>query len=214
MQYVQTAVLYLVPLILSLAVHEYAHAWAASQLGDDTARMMGRLTLNPVAHMDPFGSLIVPIAFIAMTGRPGFAWAKPVPFNATRFTRGVTMRNGAMLVAVAGPLSNLLLLVVSALLVRASMYGAWMPAPLMALLQAMMPLNAGLFIFNLLPFPPLDGHFILAGFLPHGLAARWEAFSAQFGMFLVWPLMMFGGRVLGPPIGAILHSVYVITGIA
>lgn len=214
MHYIQTAVLYLVPLILSLAVHEFCHAWVAVKLGDDTPLAQGRLTLNPISHMDLFGSLIIPLGFIAMTGRAGFAWAKPVQYNPTRFRRDMTMRTGTMLVALAGPLSNLVMLIVSALLVKATIEGLPTPAPILGLLERMIPLNAGLFIFNLLPVPPLDGHAVIAGFLPNNLAARWDAFAAQYGSFLMWPLLIFGGRVLGGPITAILQSVYTLIGIA
>ncbi|MBC7795106.1 MAG: site-2 protease family protein [Clostridia bacterium] len=214
MNYLQTAVLYLVPLVLSLAVHEFCHAWVAVKLGDDTPARLGRLTLNPIVHMDLMGSLVIPLAFIAMTGRAGFAWAKPVTYNPANFRRGITIRNGNMLVAIAGPASNLGMLVTSALLVKASMHGLPIPEPLMALLSRMMPLNAALFLFNLLPIPPLDGHAVLAAFLPAPLADRWEAFGAQWGTFVMWPMLIFGGRFLGAPIAAILKGVYTLTGLA
>src|SRR5262249_30519600 len=96
-------IMYFVPLLLSLTVHEWAHAWSAWRLGDDTAAMQGRLTLNPPAHMDPIGTLILPLA-----GVP-FGWAKPVPVNPLRFRRGISMRGGMMITAAAGPVSNLLI---------------------------------------------------------------------------------------------------------
>ncbi|HSI03721.1 MAG TPA: site-2 protease family protein, partial [Myxococcota bacterium] len=93
MDVLSKSVFYLVPLILSLTVHEYAHAWAAKKLGDDTAEKLGRLNLNPLSHIDPIGSLLLPIMLIFTTGRPYFAWAKPVPFEPSRFRRDITMRN-------------------------------------------------------------------------------------------------------------------------
>src|SRR5215831_21359818 len=99
----------LIPLLLSLTVHEWAHAWSAYRLGDDTASMQGRLTLNPIAHIDPIGTLILPLL-----GVP-FGWAKPVPVNPTRFRRGVNMSRGMMITAAAGPLSNVALAVLSAI---------------------------------------------------------------------------------------------------
>src|SRR5215471_12296793 len=100
--------MYLVPLLLSLTVHEWAHAWSAYRLGDDTAAKLGRLTLNPIAHIDPIGTLILPLL-----GVP-FGWAKPVPVVASRFRRGVNMTTGMMITAAAGPLSNVVLAVLSA----------------------------------------------------------------------------------------------------
>src|SRR5689334_23219884 len=96
---------YLIPLILSLTVHEWAHAYSAFRLGDDTASRQGRLTLNPIPHIDPIGTILCPLLGIP------FGWAKPVPVNPLRFNRGVSMRTGMMITAAAGPLSNLVLAV-------------------------------------------------------------------------------------------------------
>ena len=98
----------LIPLLLSLTVHEWAHAWSAYRLGDDTASMQGRLTLNPIAHIDPVGTLVLPLLGIP------FGWAKPVPVNPTRFRRGVNMSTGMIITAAAGPLSNVVLALLSA----------------------------------------------------------------------------------------------------
>ncbi|HQB45702.1 MAG TPA: site-2 protease family protein [Polyangiaceae bacterium] len=170
-------VIYLVPMVLSLSVHEYAHAWMAFRLGDDTASREGRLTLNPMAHIDVFGTLLIP-AFNVLLGRFALiGWAKPVPVRPVRFNRKVTMRVGMILTAVAGPLSNLMMAVASiglaALLIRVA--PEWLmgdrPTGLAKLLQAMFILNIGLFIFNLLPLPPLDGSRLLPrsmdGFVTH-----------------------------------------------
>src|SRR4051812_18777201 len=104
----------LIPMILSLTVHEFSHAWAAKRVGDNTGELAGRLTLNPLAHADPFGTVLLPLLILMANGAVGmgripfFGWAKPVPFNAGRFTRKVTARMGSTLVAAAGPISNLL----------------------------------------------------------------------------------------------------------
>lgn len=160
-------VMYLVPMILSLSVHEYAHAWVAFRLGDDTAARNGRLTLNPLSHMDPFGTLLVPGMNVLLGGFALIGWAKPVPVNPVRFNRKVTMHVGMILTAIAGPLSNLLLAVLAigtaALLIRFApeLLVGDKPTGLAKLLQAMFILNIGLFIFNLLPLPPLDGSRLL-----------------------------------------------------
>ncbi|MFA6033858.1 MAG: site-2 protease family protein, partial [Myxococcota bacterium] len=101
-------VMYIVPVIMSITVHEFAHAWVAYKLGDDTAASMGRMTLNPIAHIDPFGTIILPIMCVMM-GAPAFGWAKPVPFNPVRLTRSLRMKHSTMLVGLAGPAANFLL---------------------------------------------------------------------------------------------------------
>ena len=160
-------VVFLVPMILSLSVHEYAHALVAWRLGDDTASRNGRLTLNPIAHIDVFGTLLVPAVGVYMAGFAMIGWAKPVPVRPERFHRKVTMRTGMILTALAGPLSNLLLAILSigiaALLFHfmPHMFAGARPGGVIMLLKAMFILNIGLFIFNLLPLPPLDGSRLL-----------------------------------------------------
>ena len=145
----------LISLWLSLSVHEWAHAWSAWKLGDDTAALLGRMTLNPLAHIDPIGTVLLPLL-----GVP-FGWAKPVPVQPHRFTRRVTMRMGMMLTAIAGPLSNLVLAAVSivllALLIRFRPGTIEMQQALFALLRTMIFLNVILATFNAIPIPPLDG---------------------------------------------------------
>lgn len=202
--FIRTAVFVLVPMILSLAVHEYAHAAAARLLGDDTAESQGRLTLNPLSHIDPIGTLLLPLASIfastqAGGGFPFFGWAKPVPYNPLRFRRTVSMRWGTVLVAAAGPLSNLLFALLCTLglyiwfRVDASDFGsiaqfirAESPNPGVNLLWASMRVNVGLFIFNLIPIPPLDGSKVLSNLLPRryeGIFVTLERYS--FILFLL-----------------------------
>ena len=208
-------VLYLVPLILSLSVHEYFHAWAARRLGDDTAERAGRLTLNPIAHVDPIGTLVLPMILIYTTGMPYFAWAKPVPFNPTRFRRDITMRNGSMLVAFAGPLSNLILLIIVSLILAASLRWFALPGAMYMLLQAMMRLNAALFVFNLIPIFPLDGHKVLSGLLPRQLADSYDAVNYKFGNWVLLIIIVTGaGRFLRVPVEALVHGVASLTGLA
>lgn len=156
------------PLLFALTIHELAHGLVAASLGDPTARLAGRLTLNPLKHLDPLGTL----AFFLIK----FGWAKPVPVNPAYFRRP---RQDMLWVALAGPLSNLLLALVSALLVKLLQPllqiapGALTQAivlPLAAMLVASVWINLVLAVFNFLPVPPLDGGRILAGLLPEGMA--------------------------------------------
>lgn len=162
-------VLNLVPMVLSLTVHEFSHATVADWLGDDTPRRQGRLTLSPMAHYDVFGTFVVPIAAVIFGGGYAFiGWARPVEISPARLTRKLSMKTGSILVAIAGPLSNLLLAVISigALAIIAHtrpdlMFEHHGAAGLVYLLRAMFIVNVGLCIFNLLPIPPLDGSRLL-----------------------------------------------------
>src|SRR5262245_34666958 len=149
----------LIPLILSLTVHEWAHAYSAFRLGDDTAARHGRLTLNPIPHIDPIGTLLLPLL-----GVP-FGWAKPVPVVPTRFRRDVSMRTGMMITAAAGPISNLVLAVLATLiwglLLRVTVPSRGVE---MLLMKAIVG-NLALFIFNFIPVPPLDGSRIVDGLM-------------------------------------------------
>jgi Zn-dependent protease len=166
---IRRIVLNLVPMVLSLTVHEFSHATVADRLGDDTPRRQGRLTLSPMAHYDVFGTFLVPIAAVMFGGGYAFiGWARPVEITPARLTRRFSMRTGSMLVAIAGPLSNLLLAVISiaALAVVAHarpelMFERQGAGGFVYLLRAMFVVNVGLCIFNLLPVPPLDGSRLL-----------------------------------------------------
>jgi len=159
----------LLVMVLSLSVHECAHAWVARRLGDDTAERQGRLSLSPVTHVDPLGTLLIPALSIIMGGAFGFiGWARPVPVEPRRFRSSVSMRGGMALVAAAGPLSNLVLALIAlglfALCKRADV-GLWDAAGrtsgVAALLVTMFHVNVGLMVFNFLPIPPLDGSRLL-----------------------------------------------------
>ena len=151
--------LVLVPMILSLSVHEFAHAFVAKRLGDDTAQMMGRLTLNPIAHIDLVGTIILPIMLLMWGGGFFFGWAKPVPVNPARFNRRVKMRTGMMLTAAAGPLSNLVMATICMGIAAAGYHLGvsedW--GMTRDLLSRMLLINVGLAVFNMIPVPPLDG---------------------------------------------------------
>lgn len=181
------------PLLLALTLHEYAHGYVAYRLGDPTARDAGRLTLNPLSHLDPIGT----IAFFFIK----FGWAKPVPVNPYYFKNP---RKDMLWVALAGPVTNLLLAVVSALLLKALIgtasfipYSTLLEAilvPLYNMLVASVWINLVLCIFNFLPIPPLDGGRILTGLLPENMARTYASFE-RYG-FIVILLLAFSG-VLG-----------------
>jgi Zn-dependent protease len=168
-------ILILIPLLLSLSIHECAHAWAAYMLGDDTAKHLGRITLNPIPHIDPVGTLLLPLM-----GVP-FGWARPVPVNPVRFHRKISMEWGMLLTAAAGPASNILLAVISFVILW--LMGVVQPELLQtanagrALLHNLIFLNALLAVFNLLPIPPLDGSRIADALIPYKLRPMWENFE-------------------------------------
>ncbi len=183
--------------ILSLSFHEFAHAWSAWRLGDDTASREGRLTLNPVSHIDLLGTIILPLL-----GVP-FGWAKPVPVNPARFWRDVNMSSGMAITASAGPLSNVLLATVAAVLLGLGLRFApelvERDTPGHLFLLAMMQMNVGLALFNMLPVPPLDGSRIVAWLLPYRLQQQWHQLE-QFAPFLLIAVFWFGGRLVSGPI--------------
>jgi Zn-dependent protease len=205
----------LVPMILSLSVHECAHAGCAYLLGDKTARDAGRLTLNPQAHIDPWGTLFIPALGVLMGGIPFLGWARPTPFNASRFREGLNRRLGAALVSAAGPLSNMLLALFSISLLAAlgklgfPLYSlledgdavAARPAPIAVFLLTMYELNLGLAFFNLLPIPPLDGYRLLPPvFDPLVRPLERYGFAILMIAFLMLP-----GSVLGAVFSPVLY---------
>ncbi len=165
-------VLFLVPVVLSLTVHEFAHAWTARRLGDPTAEMEGRLTLNPLEHIDPVGLLL------PLLGVP-FGWAKPVPINPARFSKSVSMEMGLILTAAAGPLSNVAIAIATT--VAMAGWARFDPNTIgsgpWSLLQMLVLLNLVLAILNMLPVYPLDGSRIADGLMPRSLRPAWNVFT-------------------------------------
>jgi Zn-dependent protease len=190
----QRAVL-LIPLLLSLSVHEWAHAMAANLLGDDTAERQGRLTLNPLVHMDPLGTFLLPLL-----GVP-FGWAKPVPVNPARFRKTVSMGLGMAITAAAGPVSNVVL-AVACTVIYGLRYRWFAPAThnvgVTLLLVQAIQLNLALALFNLLPVPPLDGSRLVDGFLPYRLRPVWETFT-KYSPIALMAVMLFGGVLIAGP---------------
>ncbi|MCB9588671.1 MAG: site-2 protease family protein [Polyangiaceae bacterium] len=199
---IRNLVLTLVVMLLSLSVHEFAHALAADRLGDDTPRRQGRLTLSPLEHYDIFGTFLIPIAAAFFGSVPMIGWARPVQFNPTRLTRKLTMRTGSMVVAAAGPLSNLVLACLSYVaLVVCDRSGLLMKGgvPLLAFLSAMVLTNLGLFVFNLLPIPPLDG----SRLLPRRFDSVLEK-VAPFSFLLLLVVVSRFGSVIRQPVNWLL----------
>ncbi|MFH1435413.1 MAG: site-2 protease family protein [Pseudomonadota bacterium] len=174
MDFVFKAITYVIPLILSLTVHEYAHARVAYMLGDDTAARMGRMTLNPIPHIDLVGTIILPIMAAFMPyGIPLIGWAKPVPVMPVRYTRKLSMHVGDMIVSVAGPVSNFLLASVCAIILKVvfspeslivALFGertGSIGSLIQYFLAVLIVMNMGLGVFNLIPIPPLDGSHLL-----------------------------------------------------
>lgn len=183
----------LIVLILSIAVHEFGHAYVAHLLGDRLPESQGRVTLNPMAHADPIGTLVFPAAALILTkgASIGFGWGKPVQVNPVSFSRRFTMRVGHMMVAMAGPVMNILFgtliavihfgLVTSGTIVATSAFS-------LALMMAVL-LNYVLFFFNLIPAPPLDGGAVLAGILPQRMLPAFNKY-AVYGPFVLFAVIL------------------------
>lgn len=195
----------IIPVLSAIILHEIAHGWVAKQLGDDTAARLGRLSLNPLRHIDPVGTVLVPLVMLALTPFV-FGWAKPVPIDWRRLHYP---RRDMILVAIAGPGSNFLMLLAWTLLAKLFVFLHPIYPAVMDLLISMCTIailvNTILMIFNLLPLPPLDGGRVAVGLLPHRLAlplSRVEPFS-----FLIIVALLFSGLLgewLYPAIATVL----------
>lgn len=194
-------------LLFSLTVHEMAHAWSADRLGDPTARLLGRVSLNPIVHADLIGTIVFPL--IAMvSGAPLLGWAKPVPVN-LRYLRHP--RRDYVLVAAAGPASNLVIAVVAAIVLAImpvspqTLDQTTVTVPLAAILSQLVRLNVLLAVFNMIPIPPLDGGNVMAGLLPVSLAAIFNRLR-PYGFLLLYALILSDGYryIVIPPYRFIL----------
>jgi Zn-dependent protease len=182
----------LIPVILSLSVHEWAHAWTASRLGDDTAARMGRLTLNPIAHIDPFGTIILPVV-LRLSGLPTFGWAKPVPVDPSRFRRDVPMARGMAITSSAGPIANLSI----ALLAFAALF---------VLLRTGSGSDLALtLLWDVIP--PLDGSRVAGWLVPTRFAHHWHTIERMAPVLLIL-VLLFGGRLIRAPLHAITSYLY------
>jgi len=191
---------FVIPLVLSLTVHEYAHALSASMLGDDSARRAGRLTLNPLVHIDLFGTILLPLLGIP------FGWAKPVPVDPSRFRRGVRMSTGLMVTAAAGPLANVVLAVVCTVAYGLAFRfsgGGGPDSGWRELLLRLININVALAIFNMIPIPPLDGSRVLGGLVPLRWRGAWEGF-ARLAPFLLIAVFIGARYIMAGPMNAAL----------
>ena len=216
---IQHVVQTLIILILSIAVHEYGHAKLADWLGDDLPRSQGRVTLNPVVHADPWGTLAFPAVFLVLSGGLGFGWGRPVQINPRSFSRRMTMKRGHMLVAAAGPFMNIFFGVFISL-VAVTLLSTGVLSPdheLAAVLSFAVFLNFVLAFFNLIPSHPLDGGAVMAGLLPDRYSRPFTEFTEKYGFFVlliflwspklaqlfVWPAVklfqLWGTQTLGLP---------------
>jgi Zn-dependent protease len=211
------AIAFLVPMILSLTVHEYAHARVAWALGDDTASLQGRMSLNPLVHIDVIGTLVIPMVALFAGGLPLIGWAKPVPVSPVKFNRKFSMRTGMALTAIAGPASNFVLAMLSLLLFRivchdrplsTSMGEPSAMAAIQYLLSVMVYLNMGLMIFNLLPLSPLDG----SRLLPRKLDALQDRIR-PYSYIILMGVVFFLGRFIFAPVWIFIMLVSYVIGI-
>ena len=199
-------IIWFIVLLFSLSFHEAAHAWTSEKFGDDTGRLQGRITLNPIAHIDLFGTVLFPIVS-ALSGIPLLGWAKPVQTNPLMW-RDKTRAN--IMVSAAGPISNFILAIAAFIIIKflivsgvvylnGGYYTLVMPlreqagfmAPLSVMLSVMLLLNIGLGVFNLIPVPPLDGSHVLEELLPHSMAEAYDQVR-PYGFMLLYLLMFLG----------------------
>ena len=194
-------------LILSIVIHEVAHGYMANWLGDPTARLAGRLTLNPVSHIDPIGSVIIPGFLYLTSAGILFGWAKPVPYNPYNLKN---QRWGELLVAAAGPGVNLIIALVFALIVRAAAAGG-VTSSFVEIASYIVYINLLLAFFNLIPIPPLDGSKILAGLLPVSGERKYRELCAQierYGLFATFAFIFLFMYLLAKPFHAFIEQVF------
>ncbi len=203
---VQQISAWLMPVLLAITVHETAHGWVARRFGDKTAELQGRLTLNPLKHIDPVGTILVPGLMLLLPGGFVFGWAKPVPVDWRNFKRP---KQDMAWVAAAGPISNLLMALGWALVARIAIgvpMESWIKAPLLFMGVAGIFINTILMVLNLLPLPPLDGGRVMTGLLPSPYAYRFARIE-PYGFFILVALLVTGvlWNVMWPFVSACLN---------
>ena len=209
---IPAAIVVAIMLLVGLPVHEFSHALAAFRLGDGTAKLFGRLTLNPIAHFDPVGGSLLALTFIgsaATGGALGFGWAKPTPVNPLNLDGG---RRGEALVAAAGPISNLVLAIAGAIplryLVANPDLAVQLPVMVLQVLDLFVRINLLLMVFNLIPIPPLDGSKVMFAFMDRRTEYQIRPFLEQYGFFILLAILIFppgnsiGSQIIGPIIDA------------
>jgi len=197
---VQNIAIWALPVLFAITVHEVAHGWVAMKLGDRTAQMMGRLTLNPLKHIDPIGTLLVPGLLLMVGASFIFGWAKPVPVNFNNLRKP---KSDMVWVALAGPMSNLVMAIIWAALAKVGLglhqAGIDLAEPMIYMCFAGIQINIMLMLLNLLPLPPLDGGRVLVGLLPGPLS--WQVSRIEpYGFFILVGLLYLGviGMILFP----------------
>jgi Zn-dependent protease len=199
-----TTIFSLVVLLFSVIIHELAHGYTANSLGDPTAKYSGRLTLNPIRHLDPFGSIILPVLLFFVGSPVLFGWAKPVPVNPYNFR---DKKYGEIKVSAAGPLSNFALAIFFGLILRFVPQSVLLMNPgIQIALTYIVAINIWLGIFNLIPVPPLDGSWILFSFLPAS-AERARMFLQQYGIVVLIFLILFMGSLWSSVTGFIFQLI-------
>jgi len=209
---VQKIAIWIVPVLLGITVHEVAHGWIARKLGDDTAFMLGRLTLNPLKHVDPMGTILIPGMLLLLQTGFIFGYAKPVPINWKKLRQP---KRDMALVAVAGPVSNLLMAVGWALLLRLGLMLGDNGDALVYMGVAGITINAILMVLNLLPLPPLDGGRVLTGLLPGPWAYQFSRIE-PYGFFILIGLLVTGilGMILWPLISYFMSMMVPVSGLS
>ena len=196
------------PVLFAITLHEVAHGWVASKLGDNTAKMLGRLTVNPFKHIDPIGTVVVPLAMVLLQTGFVFGWAKPVPVNMRNLN---SPKKDMAIVAAAGPISNLIMAVFWVFVFKLGSSVITDPniaKGIMAMGQAGIMINLILFIFNLLPIPPLDGSKVLSGIVPSSVSAIMDKIE-PYGLFIVIGLLYFGvlNAIITPVLNFFLKTI-------
>lgn len=202
----ETTLFTIIVLVISVIIHEVAHGWAANALGDPTAKLQGRLSLNPIRHIDPVGSILIPAILVITNSSFLFGWAKPVPYNPHNLKN---QRWGEAIVGAAGVFTNLLLAVIFALVVRVTAGAGMFDFAMLAALVVSVNLSLGL--FNLLPIPPLDGYTVLRGILPFRLSMKMRDFEDkinQGGIFSLILILFLFSYFLSAPFGAFISYVF------
>lgn len=201
------------PVLFAITLHEVAHGWAARRLGDDTAARLGRLSVNPVRHIDPVGTLLIPGMLLLLKSGFLFGWAKPVPVD---FNRLHSPRRDMALVAVAGPAANLLMAVFWALIARVALglNTEAITTPLVLMAQVGIGMNVILMLLNLVPIPPLDGGRVAVGLLPRAWAL-WYSRLEPYGFYILLALMFTGllSSLLGQPVRFLESLLYGLAGL-
>ena len=207
--FLQKIVLWAIPTLFAITVHEVAHGWVANKLGDKTAKIMGRLTLNPLKHIDPIGTVLIPI-ILYWAGGFIFGWAKPVPVNPMNFNNP---KRDTAIVATAGPVSNLIMTILWALIAKFGILLLQNNVQIGLVLNYMgqigIFINLIFMILNLIPIPPLDGSKILMGFLSNRVAAKYNLIE-PYGFFIIVILLITGiiGDIFSVIVGHLFHIIF------